>query len=245
MAGCLLLHDNQLKYYKRVLNGRGDWAMKAAVALSCLFGAAALAIGAASPASAGVITETFMASFGPLSVPFNGESVSLSQFDPALGTLTGVQVDLSIDGTASVDATNNRKNSRTFVGGMALINVTANGPGPGKTTATALSLLASTTVPGDSSLTITGSTGTDSNSYSITGSLKPWIGTGTVSIKLRGGRDFSDVTCGTGLSCSRSATADGEVSVIYSYLSVPEPVGAAILAVGFIGLAAARRPRRS
>lgn len=123
--------------------------------------------------------------------------------------------------------------------------MTANGPRPDKTTAPASSLLASTTVPGDSSLIITGGTGADSSSYDITGSLKPWIGAGTVSIKSRCRRDFGDVICGTGLSCSRSATADGEVSVIHSYLSVPEPAGAAILAVGMIGLAVARRLRRS
>lgn len=217
--------------------------------LGVLFGgaiaAAAIAFSLPTPARAVPVTETFTATFGPFSVPFTGQSIDVSKFNPALGTLTGVRIDLSISGTASEGVVNSGTRSRTFGGGTASISVVANGPGAGSTTATASSLLASMSIPAHTSLTVTGSTAAASSFYDVTGSLTAYKGIGTVAIPLHGSRSFSGVACGTGLSCTPAAVASGDVRVIYSYLSVPEPAGAAVLGMGLIGLATVRRSRRT
>ncbi len=85
---------------------------------------------------------------------------------------------------------------------------------------------------------------TASSSGSLTSSMEAYIGTGTLSINYISNQASSISTAGAVAYEGVYATAQGFVTVIYTYEIVPEPTSMALLALGCFAVALRRRSRK-
>jgi hypothetical protein len=178
----------------------------------------------------------------------SGSVVYLSQFNPALGTLTSVELYLEADAFAGSITWDNESATPTHVKLGIGATVTANAPesltiiivplqqGEGDVVADNDGTPPDFT--GTDSFTVTGNTGSDSDTSSP-GSLGAYIGTGTFAVTLSSVVEtFTSTTGGTGECASTPGQYEGKVKVTYTY--VPEPATLTLLGAG-AGLLLLRR----
>jgi hypothetical protein len=223
-----------------------------------LTAAALLAVLFCTAGSVQAAIESFSFSYGPEGVPQVSHVVgNLPLFDPALGTLTEVDLTLTSTTSAGHIAFENTAGVPTDV--TLGIGATVMVSGLGGLAATAVPLqIGSGSVTafdgtldyaGTSSFSVTGGTGTDSGTGSLTsGAVVPYIGVGTFAVNGTSSlQTFLSTSGGFGPTSPSAGVTSGTVSVAYIYTAVaPEPTSVVMFGVGAVGvLLAARRRRKS
>lgn len=201
--------------------------------------AAGVVAGLTTMASADTITYG-PTNFGPFATAQNTPGfLSVPQFNPALGTLTEVtlQLDGSSDG-GSIEFTASGSGSITLgigstiqVSGPASLVALANP----KNTQLYTGLVASDV------RTLNGTPTTDSDTQTLTTGLAPYIGLSSVAFDLFADGDFSSSGSATGSAVSSFPTFDFDVTVTYEYTAIPEPASLILLGLGSVALISRRR----
>ena len=203
-----------------------------------------------SSANAAIIS--FFDTYDPTAIPFPSTAlVSLSQFDPALGTLT--QVTLTLDANTS-------GGSITFDNEALVESAVTLGIGA-EVTAVGLAGMVATAVPlqtssgsvdadndaaadfvGTDSFSVVGGSGNDSDSAVLTAGLAPYIGTGVFDVEIAAAvENFLGTDGGFGPISQSPGVTDGTVTVIFEFIPIPEPSTALLLGFGLAGLGVRRR----
>jgi hypothetical protein len=205
--------------------------------------------------SAAAATVSYSFSYGPESVPQSSHLVgTLPLFNPALGTLT--QVDLTLD--ASTDSGTIAWDNESGVA----TNITL-GVGATVTVTSSVGGLAATAVPlqsgsatgiaadndgapdflGADSFAVTGGSGFDSDTDTITGGgVAPFYGVGTFTVDGDSVLATQVITSGGfGPTQHTLGETEGDVTVTYYYTPIPEPSTLSLLALGTVGLLGVRR----
>ena len=227
--------------------------------------ASLLALGAASVSASTIVqTGDFPSPGGTSTTNFANQPVvpDFNQFNPALGTLNSVTIDLtglvtgdvraeSLDASPATVTLNLQAIVDFLVGATTLAQVI-----PTASTVNALAAFDGTIdFAGPSGISLTGLSGTDSDTVVLTGAaMSPWIGTGTVT-GLCSGTGSSSGT-GAGNLVTQFATQAGcGVTVTYDYnvrptgpvpeIDVIAGTGALTVLAGALALVGERRRRRS
>jgi hypothetical protein len=197
----------------------------------------------AMPAMASANTISFGPnSFGPFTVGSPSSSFPMTQFNPALGTLT--QVDLTVTGNSNAGF-NKIENTGGSAGSATLsigANITVTGPASLVNLTTPATVGSSgltawdgiTDFAGTSGFGVNGAPASDTQSASISSGLGPYIGGGTVLFNYSSLANFSNSNnfeSSTGLTSA--GTFDFAATVTYTYTAVPEP---STMTLGFLGL---------
>jgi xanthosine utilization system XapX-like protein len=174
------------------------------------------------------------------SVPFS-YTLPVQQFNPSLGTLTGVTISVDATVTADIQIINTTGADQTFTDATASIPVTVTGPAGVMAATTATGTIASgIAAPGMNSFPgVTGSsTGTEAVS-----DFTPYVGTGTFlgTIAVTASNGTYSGSGPTGLFFGGSVLAGGKIDVTYTFIAVPEPASMSLLGIGIVGLLAYRR----
>jgi len=212
---------------------------------------------AALPAGASLF-KTYDVIYGPEDVPDAGTTVSLSQFDEAtFGTL--LSITLTLDATASAGSItwDNESDQETDVDLGIGGEVTAAAPSALTLVATPFQTGSATDVAADEvgespdpdfagpdSFSVTGGTGTDSDTDTLTNSADfgPYKGTGTFDVDISSIVKTMVLTSGgSGDTQSTAGKTEGKVTVTYEY--VPEPATLALLGLGGVATLIRRRRR--
>jgi len=212
-------------------------------------------VAAASPAGASLF-QTFNVVYGPEDVPDAGTTVTLPQFDETtFGTLLGVK--LTLDATASAGAItwDNESTQVTDVDLGIGGEVTATAPSALTLIATPLQMGSGVGIAADEaveipdpdfagpdSFTVTGGTGADDDSATLTNPalFGPYIGVGTFNVDISSiVKTYVLTSGGTGDTQSTAGKTSGVVTVQYEY--VPEPATLALLGLGGLGVLIRRR----
>lgn len=183
-----------------------------------------------------------------------GSTVKLPQFDPALGTLTGVKLYLDANAFAGSIAWDNESSTATRVTLGIGAEVTAIAPdaltivvvplqrGQANVDADNEADNGDADFIGTDALLVTGNSGSESDSATPV-VFTPYIGTGTFSVAISSVVEtYTSTTGGTGEYEHTAGQYDGLVSVTYTYDAVPEPTTMGLLACG--GLAILYRRKR-
>ncbi len=199
-------------------------------------------------AAASADTISYDVDFGPTSVGATSYDIYLNQFNPSLGTLTGVT--LTLDATASA-GTISWDNEAGVSSNVTLgIGATVTAVGPDALTLIAVPLQKGTsTVTADTddvadfigtdAFSVTGGTGSDSDTAYPTSPFAAYLGTGTFSVNVSSAVEtYLSTTGGFGPIDSSSGSFSGTVTVTYEYI-IPEPATMSLLGLG--GLALLRR----
>jgi len=222
---------------------------------SVIVGILAVAV-AASPAAASLFVQ-YNTPYGPENVPDGGTTVSLTQFDPSLGTLQSIT--LRLDATASVGSItwDNESDVLTDVTLSIGGEVTAVAPSALTLVAMPLQTGSAQDIPGDEasespdpdfagpdSFTVTGGTGTDDDTAVLTNSalFVPYVGLGNFDVDISSiVKALTDAQGGSGQTDSTPGQTSGTVTVRYDY--VPEPATLAILGLGGLGVLLRQRSK--
>jgi hypothetical protein len=211
-----------------------------------MFGAAAV-VGMAGLANAAQISfsDTFNMDLSP-----GADTATVSQFNPALGTLNYILIELD----ATVGAGITGENDSAIAGNMGvsltgLVNLT----GPSAASATAgiaqnagpVAVTATDGVP-DSGADFNDFgliSGSDTDSSILVVGFVPYTGLGNVVFNLDGSGGFAinGVTNST-LKITDFA-ADGTVKITYDYDAIPEPASLGLFAIGGLMMIRRRRDR--
>ncbi|MDR3638834.1 MAG: choice-of-anchor E domain-containing protein [Isosphaeraceae bacterium] len=185
-------------------------------------------------------------------IPFSQE-FTLPQFDPSLGTLNDIEIDLVLHGTAEVDVYNLTSSAQSFTNGHAMLSTIVTGPADTTATATLISFVAAGTAAAGRGV-MTAFPGTaqtiSSTTHVAAADFAPYVGSdvfqATVTADTTSGT-FGGTTFKPGvLAFSGSGEVDGTVTVTYSYTPffvVAEP-GALSMAFAPVTLAAVWHCRR-
>lgn len=194
--------------------------------------------------SASGAVEMVTAEYGALNMG-QSASVSVPQFDPSLGTLTGIMVELDSEETVQSHVINFTSISGSYKGAAASLPVRLLGPN-GLSISTLVSTVpASGNVASKSLITASSQVETVSSQVLVQPSdFALYVGDGDQSFNINVllGSCVGTYT-GTQLAFGGSGAASGKVVVSYSYASVPEPgtLCAGFAAVGMVGLALRKR----
>lgn len=205
-----------------------------------------LACGVGTAQAGTIITQTF--SSPPTPVAWS-TTYDANQFNPSLGTLTSVEIEVSSNIVASVDVYNFSGSPQSFTKATASIPITLTGPASLSLSATGGTAdLAGSAAPFPSSNTFPGVPTTASTSTTLTssGALAPYIGTGvsTLVFDFNAGNGTYSGTAVSGVFFGGSATANATVDVIYTYTAaIPEPSSVILAGIGIVGVAVFGRRR--
>lgn len=212
--------------------------------------AVCLLVGVSSVATADIVS--YEADIDPTNVG-SGSVVSLPQFDPALGTLTGVELYLEAEAFSGTIIWDNESDTITHV--SLGIGATVTADAPESLTIIVVPLQeGEADVPidnepndgdadfaGTDTLIVTGNTGSDSDSASPS-TLGAYIGTETFDVTISSVLETTTSTSGGDGECQTTAGQyDGKVTVEYTY--VPEPATLSLIGAG-LGALLLRRKRR-
>lgn len=219
-------------------------------------GVAVLALATAGQAATVIYTS---GTVGPLNTSFTNVPLNLQQFDPTLGTLTGISITLngSVNSTIRFESLDGQPS--TIVGTSAA-TVTLSRPGgspivvtlPTQTrTANVAAFDGTIDFGGASGATFSDVIGTQSETAVLTsaGDFALFTGTGFVAALLSATGNSS--VSGAGNLISQIATqASGQASITYTYDAlvdngVPEPMSWAMMTGGFALIGGALRRQRT
>lgn len=234
-------------------------------ALASLVGVAG-ARAAVTPVQSASIPVTTQTNWSPATPSLSGmDPLVFNQFDPNLGTLTGVNITLSY--TASHTVSMSFVNSSTImvktapvaieldrsVGGALL---TASVPSVTYSQQGTVGQTYSTSAPVGSQFYLTPvgvphntpntpQTGSTSIALSSSSDLALFTGTGTIGLPASAAAGIATITSDSGNGSGSVQTFAGvTVTVQYTYAPVPEPSSVALLGLGGGGLLLIRRTRR-
>ena len=214
---------------------------------SRLFGAGAMLVAATSLSHAA--TTTTQVNFGPLAVPIT-TAVNLPTFNAALGTLTGIQLTLSIKYNGNISVFNPTPGSLTLNSASSTTSFTATGPGT--TTVGPVSVTSTFTGPvsvAPGTTNFAGTVVTNTSSASVA-SANFSLYTAPPSAATVGVNITSGTASATGSGdpslfySAQGATASGFVQAVYTYTpsgqqTAPEPGALALVGFGtlpFVGM---------
>jgi hypothetical protein len=189
-------------------------------------------------------TISFDDTYGPTAIPFPGSPLAtLSQFDPALGTLLKVTLTLDANTSAGTIAWDNEALIATDITLGIGAEVTA--VGLAGVTAVAVPLQTdSADFIGTDAFAVVGGTGSDSDSDELLAGFGAYIGLGTFDVTVSSVVEtFLSTTGGFGPIDPVPGMTDGTVTVTYEYTPIPEPTTVLLVAGGLAALAATRTRR--
>jgi len=218
-------------------------ALKTMALIGALLGASAL--------SAQAATQTFTYNIAQTQTPFT-DTFTLPAFDPALGTLTGVEVTAAWSGVANVSIINTTGVTQTFtnatVSNPVSVSITLSG-----LTWTGTDTLTAAVASGNLTSFANNFPGLPLTSSTLGNPIPPlsladFEGAAlTIPFVVTGDNGSYSGTSVSGVYFGGSATVGGDVDIEYTYSNtVPEPATWAMMGLGFAGLAfAGYRTRRS
>lgn len=214
-----------------------------------MFGAAAFAavLGMAGLANAATISYSggFTMDLSP-----GSDTVNLSQFNPALGTLTAVTLDLS----GSVQAHVTAENDSAIAGSMG-VDLTgllgASGPGSLSTSAGITQSAGPVSVTASDGTADSGGdyvdfgtiSGSNSANNTIISGFSAYVGTGTITFNITGNGGFAVNGVSNSTIHVTDFGGDGTAKVTYTYTPVPEPASLGLFAIGGLMMIRRRRDR--
>jgi len=204
-----------------------------------------LACGVGTAQAGTIITQTF--SSPPTPVAWS-TTYDANQFNPSLGTLTSVEIEVSSNIVASVDVYNFSGSPQSFTKATASIPITLTGPASLSLSATGGTAgLAGSAVPGLNTFPGLPTTASTSTTLTSSGALAPYIGTGVSTLVFdfnAGDGTYSGAAVSGVVFFGGSATANATVDVIYTYTAaIPEPSSVILAGIGIVGVAVFGRRR--
>lgn len=201
------------------------------------------------PSSAATLSfsDTVNTTFTP-----NTLSFTLSQFDPSLGTLTGILLEFSAELDGDFTAVNQSDSDGTLTGTMSG-DFTLSGPAPLAAplfTLMAVDNLGPRAVLAGETIVFSVLGASDSDSYAtgIPAELFPFIGLGNVMFDGTANALASPIANFTPLLFAADLSGEATVKVTYEYRpagvsDVPEPMTLYLMGGGLLALSFMRRPR--
>jgi hypothetical protein len=191
---------------------------------------------------------------GPNYTAGSSGSFSLPQFNPALGTLTGVNLAItgnSFGGSNYYENLGDNSGSATVTIGS---NITVTGPAslvvitlPSESNTGPIGPYDGSLDPSDS-VTVTGTSSSDSASNALTNpptNLSAYIGLGSAPFNFSSTvNNSSSSTASPGVSGNTPPDFNFDATITYTYSEVPEPASIGLIAVA-LPLLAARRRRKA
>ncbi len=208
-----------------------------------------------SVSMASAATLSYSTSFGPDAVTSVGYNKPLPQFNPALGTLDSVTIELYVLNSGSSLLWDNESLIPTAVTLSIGATVTATAPstlvvvavplqtgGPTGVTADEIPDDGAGDFAGPDYFGIFGGTGNDTQSNQLLINLGPYIGTGNFNTWIESVANVIIETTGgeSGAISSDAGDFEGTIEVTYDY-TVPEPATMSLLAVGSLAMLKRRR----
>ncbi len=202
-----------------------------------------------TPSSAATISfsDTVNTTFTPDTLSF-----TLSQFDPSLGTLTGILIEYSAE-LNGVFTAENESNSNGILTGTMAGDFTLSGPAP--LTSPLLTLSATDNLGPRNvaageiiAFSVLGASDSDSYATSIPAELAPFLGLGDVAFGGTANALASPIGDFTPLIFSASLSGSATVNITYEYEdappTVPEPLSLYLMGGGLLALSFMRRPSK-
>lgn len=194
-----------------------------------------LAVGLAVGGAASAATVSFTHTIAATPVPFTS-NFTLSSFNTALGTLTGVEIVVDDTSVATVDIFNLNSTTESFTDASATVPLTVTGP-DGSMITNSVTAGPISGVAGVGLSTFTGLSASNVVSLSIAPAAFSSYESATpqnLSFTASAGDGTYTGTGGFGVLFGGSAVAGGTVEVNYTYsTAVPEPASWALMIVGF------------
>lgn len=237
------------------VHGReGRWSMASSGRMRMTGGICAglmtivLLLGAAPAMANSISYETAIAL---QSAPWGPTALNLPQFNPTMGTLTGVEIQLTSTSNATLTIKNNNTTTQRY-SGSASIPVTVSypvypAPGVLSLTSTATTNTVSGVIAAGATVTRTGLTGTNGpvNAFVSSNAFSYYIGTGNIGSLTATAGTATASGSGSNIVYGASGSASGNVKIIYTFdtVSIPEPTALMLIGSGLMGLAFVARRR--